>query len=864
MITNVHPPEKKELAAPIMRKLPRRTTRPLAPRHAIRPAGLLAAVIAAGLAPPGARAQTAAPEPAPAAGAKPRVEEVTVTAQKRSESVRKVPVSVTVLGGKAIRAQHITSFSDLTRAVPNLSFSSQAGPGLATLELRGIASDAGTATVALYLDDVSLTTRNLTTQGTAEPRPLDIARVEVLRGPQSTLYGASALGGTVKYVSNQPKLDTFEANVFSELSGTYHGTLNWDEQGVVNIPLIENQLALRLAAETAGDGGYITQIRGRDASVVKDNINSIGYNVVRGTLLWQPADWLRITPSVLWQRTNTRDVDAQYLALPNYQTPKTVAEPGRDDLIVPSLTVNADLGFADLISVSGGYLRTFKRTLDSTIYNNLALYLCNPEQTGIDSCTDADGNVANNAPDGLFAALNRLPSQTFYANTVRNFSQEVRLVSKPYVPGGVPFTWIAGLYYSYEKIVATDTEFVNGTQDAYNRFGLNPDDSTILQIAYPGSFRGDQVYQGLTRYDTANYAAFGEATYYPQPNMRLTAGARYQFSRDNAATSQFLLYSYGNEGNFSRLGHFYAFTPKFAFGWDITPENTAYANVSKGFRLGSQNRPIAFNPADITPACGTPSCDLANLGLNGAPATYGPDKVWNFELGDKFRLFGGRLLVNADIFYILWQDIQQTVPLVTSGVTFQANAGDGTSYGLEWEMVGKVTDDLTLSFAGSVLNATLDNGIQIAGKPVLGTYKGERIPGVPEYNMNIQARQNFRLTDEISGYVSATTAWVGASNGTALGPYTDPETGERVPGNPDYRRPNYATLDLNLGISYGKWDFTLFGRNLTNNNKIIQRPNIQGSASPIYNFEYLGTTLRNNQGFTLRPLTVGMNAAYRF
>lgn len=840
-----------------MPKPPRRTSRPL-PRHALRPAGLLAAVIVVGAAPPQGRAQTA-----PAAGGKPRVEEVVVTAQKRSESVRKVPVSVTVLGGKAIRAAHIQSFSDLTRAVPNLSFSSQAGPGLATLELRGIASDAGTATVALYLDDVSLTTRNLSTQGTAEPRPLDINRVEVLRGPQSTLYGASALGGTVKYVSNQPKLDTFEANVFSELSGTYHGTLNWDEQGVVNIPLIENKLALRLAGETAGDGGYITQIRGRDASVVKDNINSIGYNVVRGTLLWQPADWLRITPSVLWQRTNTRDVDAQYLALPNFQTPKTVAEPGRDDLIVPSLTINADLGFADLISVSGGYLRNFQRTLDSTIYDNLALYLCNEAQTGID-CTDENGNLANNSPDGLFGALNRLPSQTYYANTVRNFSQEVRLVSKPYTPGGVPFTWIAGLYYSYEKIVATDTEFVQGAQNAFGQFGVSGDDPTVLSIGYPGSFRGDEVYQGLTRYDTANYAVFGEATYYPQPNMRLTAGGRYQFSRDNASTSQFLLYSYGNEGTTAQLGHFYAFTPKFAFGWDITPDNTAYANVSKGFRLGSQNRPIVYDPATITPACGTPSCDLQRLGLTGAPRTYGPDKVWNFELGDKFRLFGGRVLVNADVFYILWQDIQQTIPLVTSGVTFQANAGDGTSYGVEWEIAGKVTDDLTLTFNGAVTDATLDNGIQVAGKPVLGTYKGERIPGVPEYNLNIQARRNFRLSDELSGYVSATTAWVGASNGTAIGPYTDPQTGERVEANPDYRRPNYATLDVNIGLTYGNWDFTLFGRNLTNNNKIIQRPNIQGSASPIYNFEYLGTTLRNNQGFTLRPLTVGMNAAYRF
>ena len=178
------------------------------------------------------------------------VEEITVTAQKRSENVRKVPLSVTVLSGAQIRAAHITNFADLTRSVPNLSFSSQAGEGLSNLEIRGISSSAGTATVALYLDDVSLTTRNLPTEGAVEPRFLDISRVEVLRGPQSTLYGASALGGTLRYISNQPVMDKFQGNVFSELSGTYHGSVNWDEQGVLNIPIIDNQLVLRLAGET--------------------------------------------------------------------------------------------------------------------------------------------------------------------------------------------------------------------------------------------------------------------------------------------------------------------------------------------------------------------------------------------------------------------------------------------------------------------------------------------------------------------------------------------------------------------------------------------------------------------------------------
>jgi outer membrane receptor protein involved in Fe transport len=822
-------------------------------------AAILAAAASVVMAAPhAARAQTANPTPP----AKVKYEEVVVTAQKRSENVRKVPLSITVLSGKQIKADHIQNFADLTRAVPNLSFSSQAGEGLATLELRGIASQAGTATVALYLDDVSLTTRNLSTQGTAEPRFLDIARVEVLRGPQSTLYGASALGGTLKYISNPPNPTKTEGSLFSEVSGTDHGSVNWDEQGVLNIPLITNQLTLRMSGETGGDSGYITQIRPSDASVIKSGINSDAFDVARASLLWQPTDWLTITPSTFFQRAITRDVDAQYLTLPGYETPKTVAEPGRDTLIVPSLTVKADLGFADLIAVTGNYERQFTRTLDSTIYDNLALYVCDIPQTGIACNPNATpSDIARNS--NIFNSLNFLPSQTFYSNTVRQWSQEIRLVSKPYVPGEFPFTWIAGLYYSDEHTTATDTEYVDGAQKVFNQYGVSGDDPNIISIGFPGSFQGDNVYHGLTGYDTAQYSVFGETTYYPMENVRLTAGGRYQFSRDSEFTSQTGLYSYGDEGVKTDLGHFFAFTPKFAAGWDITTQNTLYANVSKGFRLGSENRPIEFLPQFVN-VPGTPTYDLALLGLHGAPTTFGPDKVWNFEIGDKARLFGGRLIANVDAFYILWNGIQQNIPLVTSGLEFETNAGNGKSYGAEFEFRGSITPDLTAGFSGSVLKATLDNGIAINDHLVYGTSPGEDIPGVPKFNLNVDAKQNFDINDTTTGFVAFNVPWVGSSHGSPIGSYTDPTSGQFVAANPDFNRPSYVTFDASAGIDYGRWEVTLFGKNLTNNKQIIQRPDIQGSASPLYDFVYLGQSLRNFQGFTVRPLTVGMNVNYKF
>jgi iron complex outermembrane receptor protein len=810
------------------------------------------AVFLAGLAAGGftsVSAQTASPPPQPPK----KIEEITVTAQKRSENVRKVPLSVTVLSGAQLRAAHVQSFADLSRNVPNLSFSSQAGEGLSNLEMRGISSSAGTATVALYLDDVSLTTRNLPTEGAVEPRFLDIARVEVLRGPQSTLYGASALGGTLRYISNQPKMNTFEGNIFSEVSGTYHGGVNTDNQGVLNIPIIENKLVLRIAGETGADSGWIDLVNPSNGAVVKSGINSTSFNVVHGTLVWTPTDWLTITPSVFFQDFVQHDSDAEYLALPHDQTPKQVAEPGHDKLIVPAFTINADVGFANLIAVTGNYERQFTRTLDSSIYDNLAVYLCSPLDTVVSCGTNPDGSAIANAPNGLFNALNNRPSQTLYSNTVRQWSEEIRLVSKPYVPGesALPFTWIAGLYYSDEHTTSTDTEFVNNASALFKQYGVSPADPTVINGAFPGDFNGNEVYQGITSYDTAQYSVFGELTYYPLQNVRITAGARYQYSRDGESTFQNYFYDYGSGGLDTQVGHFYTFLPKFALSWDVTPDNTVYANASKGFRLGSENRRLAYLPSQVGNP-GTPSYDLAQLGIRGAPTNFGPDKLWNFEIGDKARLLGGRMIINADAFYILWSNIQTSVPLVTSGDEFQTNAGNATSYGAEFEIHGRITDDLSANLSGSVVNATLDHGVDVNGHLITGTFSGEKVPGVPDYNLSANIRQDLRVSDTINGFVSLAPDWVGESHGDV------------IPSNPDYKRPSYITLDAAAGIDFGRWEITLFGRNLTNNNKIIQRPDIQGSAAPIYQFLYLGTPTRNNQGFTLRPLTIGMNASLKF
>src|SRR5471030_1346610 len=193
-----------------------------------------------------------------------QIQSVVVTAQKRKEDVNKVPISVSVMQGEDLVEQHITGLEDITRNIPNISFSGGTqgnGAGLSNIEMRGISSSAGSGTVGIYMDDVSMTTRNLYSLGSPEPKFFDVDRIEVLRGPQGTLYGASSMGGTLKVIMNQPDLKHTSNTFMTEVSSTDKaGGLNETANAVLNVPLIPNEMALRIGVQSSHIGGYITQV----------------------------------------------------------------------------------------------------------------------------------------------------------------------------------------------------------------------------------------------------------------------------------------------------------------------------------------------------------------------------------------------------------------------------------------------------------------------------------------------------------------------------------------------------------------------------------------------------------------------------
>ena len=746
---------------------------------------------------------------------------VIVTSQKRKEDIRQVPLSVSVLSGEALKDNQITDFNSLSRSIPNLSYSSQAGAGLATLEIRGVSSQAGSATVAVYLDDVSLTTRNLYSQGTAEPRFFDLERVEVLRGPQGTLYGASALGGTLKFISHAPDLKTLGGGVLAEVSATDHGGTNHLVQGVLNIPLLADRVGLRIGVQSGRDSGYIDAVDVATLKVADKGINSNRWDVVKLALRAQlHKDW-SLNASLFDQRYNSQDIDAAYLSVPGYQTAnvgvalpifqtsKIVREPGRDHLSVPSLTLAGDLGFADLTAVASGYQRRFDRTQDGTSINSAFI-----------------GSVVTNP--ALGAVVGFLPSQVNLNNRVDQTSLEVRLASKGYEAGGSPWTWIGGLFVARTKTEVIDDEPVLGINAAFKKAGIDINDPAQLADTFAGAFLGDSSYYSARHYNDKQSSVFGEVTYNASPGLRAIAGLRVlrasqRFNREGDR------YYAGAPSTTQIDSNASAVTPRFALNFDLDRQTTLYANIAKGFRLGSANRPV--------PLTVLVKQDLATLGLPGViPEAFKPDSLWSYEAGSKSRLMGGALTLNLAAFYIQWSDIQQSVTLPLAGFDFETNVGKATSTGLEFEARLKVSDQLSVNASGSATKAVFADDMPALGSDkttgLLNVRKGDRIQGVPNFNARLGFEYRFPVlgAGNASAVVRASGQWTGSSNGSF------------VTASSDHIRPGYFTADASAGLSLEQWDFSLFVRNLANNRQVIQQPSIQGVDTAYY----------------LRPRTVGL------
>ena len=781
------------------------------------------------------------------------IQTVVVTATKRKEDVSKVPISMSVIGGDELLAQHITDYADVTRSIPNISFSGAGGggdagdgPGLSNIQIRGISSSAGSSTVGVYLDDVSMTQANQYSMGTPEPKFFDIDHVEVLRGPQGTLYGASSMGGTVKFITNQPSTKEDSAEFYTEVSHTQGAnTPNYNGNVVLNKPLIPGELAIRVGVESEHIGGYVNQVN-TTGSVIDNGINWQDNGVVKVGVKWTPTKDLTILPNIISQKVKTGDTDVSYgnlivsgnvvtdgngnpIPLPKFETSKLTNERGSDALTVPSLTINYSTGIGDITSVTSYFKREFTRIQDGTFTNSWQM---------------ANGYMAPAAGGGLTplaTVVEGLPSAVTLDNEVKQFSQELRLASKPYEAGGSPLTWLVGAYAANGHTMIHENDFVYGLNQAFSSYGADP-------TAIPGvwnqpnaqgvcsafacvtdnheGFPNDNTWTGTYKYHDSQQSVFGEASYYFTPGLHATLGLRYLRAQQTFTSFQDLFYQGDTPTVNGSTVSGSKSTPKLAVIWEVSPTNSVFATAAEGFRLGGANSAVPWQ-----------LCGLSGPNAAG----YSSDSLWSYEVGDKARFLNNTVTLNTSLFYVKWKNMQQELELACS-FAYDVNVGSATSYGGEVELKVKPIPSLLIDLAGGYTHATLDDDSgEIAGIP--GAVKGAWIPGVPNFNTALTGTYSYDITDDYFGFVRAAAHLVGTSyGGLAFLP--------NGAANPDFNRPAYHTFDVSTGVSWKEWEATFFIKNLANNNMVIQKPVEQAQAGGLV--------------YRIAPREIGMSLSAKF
>lgn len=763
--------------------------------------------------------------------------EIIVTSQKRTEDIKDIPISVSAIGGAQLQEYHIANYDDITRTVPGISFQAGAGPGLDNIEIRGVSSTSGSATVGIYIDEVSVTTKNLF-DGAVQPKLFDLDRVEVLRGPQGTLYGASSMGGTVRFITKQPDLDDFSASVSTDLSVTHHGGFNNDEYAILNIPVVQGVFAVRVGVDISDESGYVDNYKatptGADGAggvlslgvddntgiLARKDVNDVRTQVFRISGRYAGPDDLIVTPAFFWQRTAVADSALQYPAIGVYAQDKRVAEPGTDTLVLPSITVSKNFGWADLTSISSYFDRDFHRVTDGTYYNSYIFsnYFVAPGLTG---------------PQAYAAQteLGFLPSPVNYRTTTEQFSQEVRLSSRAASIGGMPLTWTGGLYFSIQHQKHLDDEFIPGLQanfTAITGYAIDSPQSPVGSTNYPGvSFANDLIYLGHVWLTERQLAPFGEIGLQILPQLKATFGLRYVSAKSDYDVVSGGFYSFGLPTNYTDTEHFSATTPKASLDYAINDSSNLYVTIAKGFRLGGPTGP---DPANVPG--GTCDADYATLAIANPPTQYKSDSLWSYELGSKGRYFDNRLSVNAAAYAIKWSNIQQTVNLPTCGFGFTTNVGDAQIYGSEFEVRALVLPSLTLSLNAGTTH-TYISSVSGLGAGIVSV--GESILNVPKYSITPSVDFNAPVGDSMSAFVHADYPYTGRARA-----YFDSS------GLDQLYSPGYGIVNLNVGLSLNKLTVGIYAKNLLNWKNIIQYPSVNSVP----------------EGYTVRPATVGITATW--
>jgi outer membrane receptor protein involved in Fe transport len=728
--------------------------------------------------------------------------EVVVTAQKRAEALEEIPLSISVIGGEALERQRADNFQDLIALVPGFSINSNTR-GVSRITLRGLNTGGVASTVGVYVDEVPFGSSSGLANGavlSGDFDTFDMNRIEVLRGPQGTLYGASSLGGTIKYVPNAPSTDGFEGRLQGTMEDVEGGGMGYALTGVLNLPASET-FAIRASGFYRSDEGYIDSIGNNpipalqdptvtiESTRVEEELNGAETYGGRVSALLEPSEAFSLNLTAMFQDINSDNsnrfeadpetLDALYggSVVSRYHPEWTDIE-----YRVYSATINWDMGPVTLQSVTsyGEFTETFQRDIAVV--------------PALGAPTAQLATLLFSTPGTTDMLLSGIIEQV---TSTEKFTQELRLLS----PESDSFEWLVGAYYTDE----------DSGIDPQNVFAV----SAGTEVHAPGIPQLAEISLNSTYEELAFFA---NATWHITPKFDLSFGGRWSDNEQDA--SQVLdLFVLPAPVNFDKVSSSESpFTYSVAPRYELTDTTSVYARVATGFRAGGPN---------ILPP-GAPA---------GTPAAYDSDEVTNYELGLKTANEAGTFSLDVAAFFLDWKDVQLLA--VVNGVGINANGGTAESQGVEFTATASPGAGLSLTFTGAYTDAQLTEDTD----PIVGGLDGDPLTFVPEWALGLGGDYEWAAFGDATAYVGGQVSYVGERPA---------DFGNRDAAGNIREAEDYTTLDLRAGIIRERWSLELYGKNVTDEEGItdLEAPgNFPNGAVGIS---------------TIRPRTIGLALGARF
>lgn len=703
-----------------------------------------------------------------------QLQEVIVTAEKRRQPLLEAPVSVTVVSGRTLDQRHEVKLADYLAQVPGVSVQDN-GYGQVDFSIRGIGSSPNLApTVGVEVDGVPIGSSNAAGDAALKPDidPNDMANIQVLYGPQGTLYGDDAMGGLVEYTTVKPDLDRFSGRAEADVSQVQGGGVGDAQRAMVNLPVIDGTLALRITGFLRHDPGFID-----DVESGQRNVNDDSAKGGRVDMLWRIASNASLRLNALAQDGNANG-DAEEILNSSYQSVngdlKSVGRAGfngfQSKYRFYTGTLDIDLGWAHLLSLSGYNTTDYVANLD---------------------LTNVFGPIFGTPPFVLYPLAQD--------DRTSKFSQEIRLTS----PSNQPLEWIGGLYYTREN-----TGFAQTLTDI---------DTTTGQgfAAFPTSVLSAPLVNPPTAFH--DYAGYLTLTYHFSPKFDLEAGGRYTTEKTDVPYSSATGLIAGaptpassekdNATTFLAAGRYH-----------ISRDQMAYLRVASGFRPGGSNGV-----------------------LPGVPATYGPDKTVNYELGYKGAFLDHRLELETALFYIDWTNIQLgALNQYDEGFTVNGNKArsQGAQFSGQYLLGYGLSAQLSLTYADAAMVQT--------GPPSSGAVAGAALPYANKWSGSFSLQKRFPITPRWQGSAQVVYDFFG----DRYGPFNS--IVPPAPQEPQVFIPHYSTVDFLAGVSDGRYSVNLFLRNLANERGITSLQAEGGGGNG------------NLQATIITPRTIGVSLAASF